>query len=280
LGFSLWVMVAATVAEVSASVVEDREVLLTASDAGGSGVLSVEYRLGDGPWLAYTGPFTVDGAAQTVSYRATDRAGNLSEVGSLEIEAAPETGPGPAPQATTIPSVAGTARVGRSLTASPGVWDMPGLTLRYQWLRNGAPIAGATGRVYRLRPVDRQGRISVQVSATRAGHATGVAASSTTTPVRRALARVRTQVRPGVMRAGDRMRVRVRVRVPGYGLVPRGRVDVFYQGQRVRTVRLNPQGRAVTRVRARAGGRQVVRVVYRGTPGIRKAAQHTPIRVR
>ncbi len=44
-----------------------------------SGVASVEYKLDDGEWTAYTDPVTVDTAgAHTVAYRATDNAGNVS----------------------------------------------------------------------------------------------------------------------------------------------------------------------------------------------------------
>ncbi|MGH3762478.1 OmpL47-type beta-barrel domain-containing protein [Actinophytocola sp.] len=44
-----------------------------------SGVASVEYKLDDGDWTAYTEPVTVDTAGtHTVTYRATDKAGNVS----------------------------------------------------------------------------------------------------------------------------------------------------------------------------------------------------------
>ena len=55
------------------------EVMLSATDDG-SGVDSIEYRLDDGAWTAYADPFTVDEVGDhTVSYRATDVAGNASE---------------------------------------------------------------------------------------------------------------------------------------------------------------------------------------------------------
>ncbi|MGG7464319.1 ThuA domain-containing protein [Plantibacter sp. YIM 135347] len=66
----------------------ERTVTVTASDAT-STVAGIEYRIGDGEWLAYTAAITVDGTAQTVSYRATDGAGNVSAVGALEVPAAP-----------------------------------------------------------------------------------------------------------------------------------------------------------------------------------------------
>jgi uncharacterized cupredoxin-like copper-binding protein len=43
-----------------------------------SGVASVEYKLDDGPWTAYTAPLSVGAGEHTVLYRATDNAGNVS----------------------------------------------------------------------------------------------------------------------------------------------------------------------------------------------------------
>ena len=64
---------------------EARTVTLTATDAG-SGIATVEYRMDDGAWLAYTAPVAVGDAAVTFQYRATDVAGTTSEVGTREIE--------------------------------------------------------------------------------------------------------------------------------------------------------------------------------------------------
>jgi plastocyanin len=52
---------------------------VTASDTGGSGVKTVEYRLDDGGWTAYTVPVavTVTGG-HTLRYRAADNAGNAA----------------------------------------------------------------------------------------------------------------------------------------------------------------------------------------------------------
>ncbi len=42
------------------------------------------------------------------------------------------------------PTISGTPKVGVTLTGDPGAWDSD-TTLTYQWLADGAPIAGATG---------------------------------------------------------------------------------------------------------------------------------------
>ncbi|MTE17832.1 DUF1080 domain-containing protein [Streptomyces sp. TRM43335] len=55
------------------------KVTVTATDDG-SGVEKVEYSLDGGPYLAYSGPVTVDRVGRhTVDYRAGDKAGNTSE---------------------------------------------------------------------------------------------------------------------------------------------------------------------------------------------------------
>jgi plastocyanin len=72
-------------------------VTVTATD-GGSGVERTEYSLDGGPYLAYTGPVTVDRVGRrTVAYRATDRAGNTSEAKRVAFTVA-EGGGVPAPQ--------------------------------------------------------------------------------------------------------------------------------------------------------------------------------------
>jgi hypothetical protein len=57
-------------------------VTISASDTE-SGVASVEYSLDGQPYAAYTGPLTVNQPGKhTVTYRATDKAGNTSAVGT------------------------------------------------------------------------------------------------------------------------------------------------------------------------------------------------------
>ncbi|MGV9699177.1 OmpL47-type beta-barrel domain-containing protein [Streptomyces sp. NPDC003470] len=60
--------------------VGNARVTVSAADEGGSGVAGIEYSLDAGPYLAYTAPVVVDRAGRhTVTYRASDRAGNTSE---------------------------------------------------------------------------------------------------------------------------------------------------------------------------------------------------------
>jgi len=78
---------------------------------------------------------------------------------------------------TPTPTIAGTAKVGKKLTAKPGTWS-PAPTLRYQWLRNGKVIKGATRATYQLVKADRGRKITVRVTASRTGYVTVVKTSA------------------------------------------------------------------------------------------------------
>ncbi len=80
-------------------------------------------------------------------------------------------GPGEAPANTPAegrPAISGTARVGETLTASTaGVSDADGLAnaeFRYQWIRGGADISGATGSSYTAADADAGERLKVRVA--------------------------------------------------------------------------------------------------------------------
>lgn len=76
-------------------------VAVTATDAD-SGVATVEYQLDDAGFQPYTQPVAVTAVGDhTVRYRATDRAGNVSTVGSAAFTIVPST-----PRDTTAPVVA------------------------------------------------------------------------------------------------------------------------------------------------------------------------------
>jgi hypothetical protein len=70
---------------------------------------------------------------------------------------------------TTPPTVSGTAQVGGVLTTSDGTWSVCGphpiTSYTYQWLRNGAPIGGATAQSYTVADPDAGSNLSSQVTA-------------------------------------------------------------------------------------------------------------------
>ncbi|MEI5676132.1 MULTISPECIES: immunoglobulin-like domain-containing protein [unclassified Nocardioides] len=134
-----------------------------ASNDTGSGVASVEYSLDGDTWEYYTGPVVLGDDAGTLGWRVADRLGN--QASGEQAFAGLQALSGPAP------AIAGSARVGSSLTAVLGAWSPAPTSVTYQWLRAGRPIAGATGGSYRIVPADAGRRLSVTVTGSRAGYA-------------------------------------------------------------------------------------------------------------
>lgn len=74
-----------------------------------------------------------------------------------------------APSARTRPAIAGTARVGKKLTARNGAWDGTGYRFTYRWLANNSPISGAVSRTYVLKKAQQGKKVSVRVTASKSG---------------------------------------------------------------------------------------------------------------
>ncbi|WP_328854188.1 N-acetylmuramoyl-L-alanine amidase [Microbispora hainanensis] len=81
------------------------------------------------------------------------------------------------------PTVSGTPKIGRTLTASPGTWTPSPDKVAYQWLRDGVPVKGATDRTYHLKGHDRDARIAVRVTVSAKAYAKATATSAATRPV-------------------------------------------------------------------------------------------------
>jgi hypothetical protein len=88
--------------------------------------------------------------------------------------------PGGAPQPTDYPTISGTPAVGSRLTGNRGTWptSFGTLTYAYAWLRDGAPIAGATGTSYTATAADLGAELVFRVTASANGYNDGVASSS------------------------------------------------------------------------------------------------------
>ncbi|WP_323960872.1 hypothetical protein [Arthrobacter sp. JZ12] len=74
----------------------------------------------------------------------------------------------PIPLSST-PTIQGTARAGRTLSANPGRWTT-GTTFRYQWYRSGVAISGATAKSYRVNVRDRNAQLTVRVTGIKTGY--------------------------------------------------------------------------------------------------------------
>lgn len=160
---------------VVSATVEGRVVTITASDEGGSGVASIEYRLGEGGfWTTYDGPVTVPGTdAVTVQFRATDHAGNVSPTGTTHVQATPGTPTIAASSTTLRPG----ERVTVTLTNMPGREVEIGIASAYRRLAV-TPVLDGSARVavtipedltagtHRLQARDGDGRLLAELSFT------------------------------------------------------------------------------------------------------------------
>lgn len=79
---------------------------------------------------------------------------------------------------TSKPTVSGLPQIGAQLTAVPGQWGPSPVTLDFQWLRGGAPIAGATKATYVPVEVDEGQVLSVRVTGTKSGFASASVTSA------------------------------------------------------------------------------------------------------
>ncbi|KRB73017.1 hypothetical protein ASE01_19765 [Nocardioides sp. Root190] len=133
------------------------------------------------------------------------------------------------------PEVTGTARVGRVLTATAGTWNPAAVTTTWQWLADNVEIAGATASTYTLTANEVGKVITVEVTASAAGFADGVALSNATVAVAKATPSINvatsrieygkvgtinvTVTAPGTSAAGGPVTLRIGSSVIGTGTV-------------------------------------------------------------
>ncbi|WP_052226303.1 hypothetical protein [Microbacterium mangrovi] len=96
----------------------------------------------------------------TATFAPTDAAGTLFT--------APVTATGCL--STAVPTIAGSAIVGTTLTAKPGIWTT-GTTFAYQWYAAGTAIPGATAPTFRLTTLQDGKSITVKVTGSKTGYA-------------------------------------------------------------------------------------------------------------
>lgn len=164
------------------------------------------------------------------------------------------------------PRVTGSAGVGSTLTVSPGVLSPATASARYQWLRDGRAIAGATGRTRKVSTNDVGRRLSVRVSYKAAGYSP---ATVTTASTRRARAAARLSVTARPSSAGAAVfTVRVSASTSS---APTGRVTVTGPGGVARTVTVS-KGRATARLTGLPAGRQSFTVAFGGSSAVAGAS--------
>jgi hypothetical protein len=83
----------------------------------------------------------------------------------------------------SVPPVSGDPVVGSTLTAGPGTWAGTGLSFRYRWYADGVAVAGAGHASYDVGAADAGKRLTVKVTAVRAGRGQASTYSAATAPV-------------------------------------------------------------------------------------------------
>jgi hypothetical protein len=193
----------------------------------------------DGTTLTWTVPTTPVGQSSIVSIPFTVRTGTAGTTGQVTARAS-TLGSTCADcavsvsvkarrlDASPVPTISGTPRVGETLTATPGAWD-DGTILSYQWLRDGAPIAGATAPGHVLVAADWRRRISVVVTGTKADHESTSRTSATTSVRPGVLVRRPKPAIKGTPKVGRRLTVKRATYDPGVSL----RYAWYVDGHRV-----------------------------------------------
>lgn len=184
-----------------------------------------------------------------------------------------------APTATRLPALSrGRAPKGASyaFTVRPGAWsDADGVTTTHQWLRDGRPIAGATGSSYVVTRADLGRRIAVRESVSRAW---GAPVHATSAATRVTKARSRISATAAATRVGRPVALRLRV-AQGFGVRPQGQVVVRW-GKRSRTVRVDADGRMVLWIKGLKAGRHAIGIKLRATDFTSGATDRVTVRVK
>lgn len=84
---------------------------------------------------------------------------------------------------TAAPTIAGTAKVGGTLTASEGTWAPSADTFAYQWLADGAEILGATRKTFVPASEQLAKKMTVRVTAAKKAYTPAAKASAPSAPV-------------------------------------------------------------------------------------------------
>ncbi|GAA1920627.1 Ig-like domain repeat protein [Nocardioides hwasunensis] len=171
---------------------------------------------------------------------------------------------GGALQATGQPVVSGSAAVGSSLSVTNGSWSPVATRFRYQWLRQGAPIPGATGSTYRIGADDAGRDVSVTVFASATGFNEG-AATTAAVSVGRMKSSVAATLPKTRVKLKKVAKLGVTVTVPGLD-TPTGTIQVLDKGKKIAQMTMAPahKGKATLKLKKLKKGKHKLQVVYLG----------------
>lgn len=104
------------------------------------------------------------------------------------------------------PTISGTAKVGKTLTAKPGTWS-PKPGLRYEWFRSGVAISGAKASKYKVQLADVGKKLTVRVTAAKADYLSASKTSRATKTVPAVPLKASTPKILGTAKVGQTLRV-------------------------------------------------------------------------
>lgn len=146
----------------------------------GAVVLSYQWLANGQPIAKATGTsykLAVADLGKTISVRVTGTQPGYT----TQVKTSAQTGATAAAILTApAPTVTGVAAVGNTQSSKAGTWTA-GAKLSYQWKRNGAAIAKATGTSYVLTATDKGAKITLDVTGTLPGYATRTVGSKALT---------------------------------------------------------------------------------------------------
>jgi hypothetical protein len=190
------------------------------------------------------------------------------------------------------PSVGGAPTVGSTLTADQGQWGPASspVSLSRQWLRDGEPIDGATGRNYALVQDDVGARIAVQVKGVQEGLLSRSKTSAPTAQVTAAPAVTPPVVQPTappvlakasvkVIAKGARKKASLTITVKASGVTPTGRVTIRLGSRTLKTATLKG-GKATVTLTKQKKGKRTYKIAYSGDSKVRAKSTTSVVRIK
>lgn len=211
-----------------------------------------------------------EGKAITVTVTAS-RAGYTGAAATSAATAAVQPAAPTVIANLTVPTVSGSAVVGKKLTATAGAWSQAGVALNYQWLANGAAVAGATKSTYAVSSAVVGKVMTVRVTASKTGFTSAVATSIATKKVAKATSSVKLSVKPSKPTTSDKVKVTVTVAAAGVTSLT-GNVKVTY-GKKSLTVvmKKTSKGKVTVVLPKQKKGTVSIKATYTPTSDSKKA---------
>jgi len=167
---------------------------------------------------------------------------------------------------TKAPKIIGKAEVGRQLKVDDGKWSVKKPVITYQWNRDGAPIADATGSRYTVTPADAGRQITVTVTASAEGYADGTATTSAVTVAKietRSYGSLDRRLLIGTTSVGYEVEVTAKS-----GVVPSGSATIYDGTRAIQTVQLGADGTVHATLTGLSRGIHLITVHYDGTSSL------------